>query len=77
MIEFRNIQVSDGGEWTCEARNSAVDDKEKTIVKTLTKFINIECKGILYLLFYFYFSSYCVVPRIIHTSATAFGRDFS
>ncbi|KAL9965513.1 hypothetical protein ACROYT_G029320 [Oculina patagonica] len=44
VIEFRNIQVSDGGEWTCEARNSAVDDKEKTIVKTLTKFINIESK---------------------------------
>ena len=36
--------MQDGGEYICEARNSAVDSQGNTIVEKLSKIINIECK---------------------------------
>ena len=44
MIEFRNIQVGDSGVYTCEAKNTAVDNNGNIIVKRLNKTINVECK---------------------------------
>ena len=43
VISFPRIAVSDGGKYTCEARNNAVDSKGKTIVTTLVRNINIKC----------------------------------
>ena len=45
VIEFRNIQVQDGGDYICEANNSAVDSQGDTIVKNLKIPVNIKCKG--------------------------------
>ena len=42
-IIFSNIQVQDGGKYTCEARNSAVDSNGNNIVATIVKNINIKC----------------------------------
>ena len=44
MIEFRRIQVEDGGVYTCEAWNSAEDQDGNLIVKRLNKTINVECE---------------------------------
>ena len=38
--------MQDGGDYICEASNSAVDSQGNTIVKNLTIAINIECKGV-------------------------------
>ena len=38
--------MQDGGEYVCEASNSAVDNQGNIIVKNLSIAINIECKGI-------------------------------
>lgn len=46
MIEFRRIQVEDGGVYTCEAWNSAEDQDGNLIVKRLNKTINVESKPI-------------------------------
>lgn len=44
MIEFRRIQVEDGGVYTCEAWNSAEDQDGNLIVKRLNITINVECE---------------------------------
>ena len=38
--------MQDGGEYICEASNTAVDSQGNIIVKNLSKSINIECKKI-------------------------------
>lgn len=48
MIEFRSIQVEDGGVYTCEAWNSAEDQYGNLIVKRLNKTINVECELLRY-----------------------------
>ena len=52
MIEFQNIQVSDSGDYTCVAKNNAVDNEGNPIVDTVDKTINIECKGTNSLLYF-------------------------
>lgn len=63
MIEFTNIQVQDGGEYICEASNSAVDSEGNTIVERLSKSINIECKGINTFSFHYIKLSYSTAQK--------------
>ncbi|PFX24083.1 neural cell adhesion molecule 2-like [Stylophora pistillata] len=46
MIEFKEIQMGDGGVYTCEAWNNAQDRDGNLIIKKLNKTINVESKPI-------------------------------